>query len=174
MLNFEIRRSTRRCAETDRPLAPGESYVSAVVDEDGELVRRDFSLDAWDGPPEGCLAWWRNRIPERESGKVYWAPPDALHGYFAALGNQPDQAATRFVMALLLIQKRILRQLESETSQTLRLRHGKSGTDYEVAVVELTGEQKQTIQQELAEKLFTDEAPNADPSGEEEEGGDET
>ena len=157
MLNFDIRRTTRRCAKTERPFARGESYIWAILEEEEAWERCDFSLEAWEGPPEHCVAWWKNRLPERDAGKVYWAPNDVLLSYFEGLQDRPGREATRFVMALSVGSKANPERTHPDHPQLLRLRRGKTRTDYEVAVVELDTLQKQAIQQELAEQLFTDE-----------------
>ena len=61
-------------------------------------------------------------------------------------------------MALLLVQKHILRLVETvseEDGQWLRLRRSADKSNYRIKVVALNTEQGAKIQEELGEKLFT-------------------
>ncbi|XZE54868.1 hypothetical protein SH139x_000849 [Planctomycetaceae bacterium SH139] len=44
---------------------------------DDSLVRIDISAQAWNGPPEGTVGWWKSRMPEAGQRKLKLAP-DAL------------------------------------------------------------------------------------------------
>ncbi len=165
MLNFDIKRTTRKCAATDRPFAPGEEFISALLTEGEELVRRDYSLEGWQSPPENCIGWWKGQVPELDSGRVYWAPNDVLLSYFQKILELPGHEPTTFVMALLLVQKRILKIQDSGDDGVIHLFHNKSRSEYEVTMVELTPEQKTEIQEELAMQLFTDRAPDGGSDG---------
>jgi hypothetical protein len=46
-MDYEVQRSTRRCATTGRDFAPGESFYSVLVAEGAELRRLDYAVDAW-------------------------------------------------------------------------------------------------------------------------------
>ena len=43
MTDYQIQASSRRCAATGREIRPGEAYYSALLDEGGAFVRRDYS-----------------------------------------------------------------------------------------------------------------------------------
>ena len=63
-------------------------------------------------------------------------------------------------MALLLIQKKILtitESLEDETNNLLCLRNRKLKQNYQLPVVEINPQRLNEIQNELAERLFTDQ-----------------
>ena len=53
MMDFEVKRCTRRCAASDRELQPGEPFYSMLIQQGAELVRQDFAESHWQGPPEG-------------------------------------------------------------------------------------------------------------------------
>jgi len=55
MIDYEVQRCTRRCATTQRELQPGEIFYSTLVAEGAQVVRHDYSQEAWQGPPEGVL-----------------------------------------------------------------------------------------------------------------------
>ena len=41
---------------------------------------------------------------------MHWAPNDVMLHFFEELENQPDRADMRFVLALLLVRRRVLRE----------------------------------------------------------------
>ncbi|MEM7313137.1 MAG: hypothetical protein AAF497_08290, partial [Planctomycetota bacterium] len=92
MLDFEVKRCTRKCSATDEALKPGEDFYSVLVAEGAEVVRRDFSQAAWSGPPENHIGWWKSRMPDPDEKKVDWAPSDVILHYFQQLGERPESA----------------------------------------------------------------------------------
>jgi len=172
MVEFDFRRPGRHCSVEDRPLRPGEDFFSALVEDANEqLVRVDVSSGAWTGPPEGCLGWWQGRVPNLEKGRVYWAPVDVL---LACFQHEIEQKhfETAFVMALLLVRKRILQWNETETTpegSEMVLTCARNKSDYRVRECPLGDEQVAKIQNELSEKLFTDQADQEpEPEGDRE------
>ncbi len=160
MIDYEIQRCTRHCATTGRELQPGETFYSTLAAEGAEVVRRDYSQEAWQGPPEGVLGWWQAVMPERTSKKLHWAPNDVMLDLLETLESQPDKSDMRYVLALLLIRRRVVRLEETE--------HDDSGQEvsvlycprreatYRVATSMPNDERTAEIQQELARLLFAD------------------
>src|SRR5690606_17314420 len=62
---FELKNCSRVCAATARPLSPGEVYFSVLTAAGHDFERHDYSVEAWHGPPDPCLGWWRSRIPTK-------------------------------------------------------------------------------------------------------------
>jgi hypothetical protein len=160
MTNFDFRRTSRKCFVTGRTFERGEEFVSTLIEQDNELVRKDYSIDHWDQSADNCIGWWKTRLPILEKGRVYWAPRDVLLSYFHYLRSQNDQSDAVYVMSLLLIRKRIMRLLETvldtaENRQTMILVNAGEPNRIEVPIVELSDQRLQEIQQDLADKLFT-------------------
>jgi len=109
LLDFEVQRCSRRCATTDRALEPGDLCYSVLEVSGAEVLRKDFSADAWSGAPDGALSWWKSRIPEPTAKKIKLAPNEVLLELFDQLADQPEQADLRYVLALLLVRRRVLR-----------------------------------------------------------------
>ena len=169
MLHFEFKKSSRKCYASEREFKPGDGFYSALLEcEDGQSERRDFSIDQWDGPPDDCIGWWKSSVPELGKGKVYWAPKRVLIAYFEHLQTSEQTADLAFVTGLLLMQKKMLTQLDSEFGEsTLELHCRSSNTTYSLAVVDISSERLAAIQQELAEKLFVDQPLSDDVEGDE-------
>lgn len=97
------------CARTGRPFAPGEPMVSALVREGGSLERIDCIAEAWEGPPDGTLAWWRSLYAPKEAAGPTLAPPEVLLDVLEDLESRPEDAALRYLIALQLVRRRVLR-----------------------------------------------------------------
>lgn len=170
MSNFDFKRTSRKCSLNDRPFNAGEEFFSALIDVDDGLERRDYAAESWQGAPQDCVGWWKSKMPDLDNGRVYWAPNDVLLAYFQHVHEKgPSWADMAYVMAILLVQKRILQMIENDDSTeppTLIVHHRKTKTDYRVVISEIFPERMSEIQDELAEHLFTSNAPN---SGEDDE-----
>lgn len=106
------------CAATGRPFGPGEKYVATLAEtpQSEELVRFDYAADAWEGgarppPPHRLIAIWRTTASEGQTGRSGLLGEDELLQLFE--GMEPAQegraAAFRYLLALLLMRKRVLR-----------------------------------------------------------------
>lgn len=165
LLDFEVQRCTRRCATTDRQLEPGESCYSVLEAQGAEIVRKDFCAEAWDGPPEKAFGWWKSRIPEPTAKKIKLAPNDVLLELFDQLVDQPDGDDMRYVLALLLVRRRVLRvetppesthEPAGPGTETLTVYCSRRETTYDLPVVTPDEERIEEIQQQLSELLIAD------------------
>jgi len=159
MLDYEIQRCSRRCAATNRELKDGELCYSVLVPEGGATVRRDYSAEAWNGPPENAIGWWQTTVVDPHAGRPHWAPNDVMLNYFERLLENPAAEDARYVLALLLVRRRVLRVEGHEPDpagrEMLVLYCSRNEAQYRVAEVMPTPEQAAAIQQQLAELLQT-------------------
>lgn len=162
MMDYEVQRCTRHCAATGRQFEPGETFYSMLVVEGAQVVRHDYAPEAWQGPPHGVLGWWKSQMPARDAHKLHWAPNDVMLHLFEELEPQPELQDMRYVLALLLIRRRVLRLEESEIDEqgreSLAVYCGKNEQTYQVLVATPTEERTDAIQEELAKLLFADAA----------------
>lgn len=156
LLDFEVQRCTRRCAATNREFAPGESFHSVLVAEGADVLRRDYCAEAWTGPPEKCIGWWKSRLPVETATKPRLAPNEVLLELFDRWADELDKQDARYVLALLLIRRRVMRleDCEESTSNVLQLYCPRTETTYQVAAVDPAAERIAEIQQELADLLY--------------------
>jgi hypothetical protein len=166
VMDYEIHRSTRHCAKTGRELKPGETFYSVLTAAGAELAREDFSAEAWEGPPAGAIGWWKSHVPSPDARKLHWAPNDVMLDLFEQLADDAEQADLRYVLALLLIRRRVVRLEDTEVSEaggeagaageTMVLYCPRRESEYRIAAVQPTPERVSEIQQELARLLFAD------------------
>lgn len=111
MTDYQIQASSRRCSVTGRELSPGEPYYSALMDESGTLVRKDFSEQAWQGPPLAAFSFWKSRVPTRQTSRRPPMDDELLVECFHRLEGEPEpnKLSFRYVLALLLIRRKRMR-----------------------------------------------------------------
>ena len=98
-------------------MRPGEWFYSVVIeDEQGDLTRRDFSQEAWTEPPEGTLGWWKGRMPQSGARKLVLAPDPVLIDLLRRLSTDPDRGELAYLLALLLMRRRVIRPLEGSAA----------------------------------------------------------
>lgn len=162
MLDFEIRRSARKCAKTDREFQPGETVYSLLVAEGAEVIRHDYCQEAWAGPPENALAWWKSLAADPGGRKVHLAPNDVILQYFEQLAGQVEKADMRYVLTLLMIRRRIVRLEDTESDEAggehLVVFCPRNEVEYRVPVVTPNATRAAAIQEELAKLLYADAA----------------
>lgn len=161
-MDYEVQRCTRRCAKTDRQLQPGETFYSVLAVEGASVVRCDYSTEAWQGPPEGVLGWWQSHMPTRDAKQLRWAPNDVMLHLFEELQRQAEEEDLRYILALLLIRRRVMRWEETETDEAGRewmvVYCPRNETTWKVPVETPTEARTADIQQLLAKLLFADAA----------------
>jgi len=161
-MDYEIQRCTRRCSVTERDLQPGEQFYSALFSEGAELVRLDYSVDAWSGPPQDAVGWWKSRMPVANEKRMRWAPNDVMLEFVEQLEQQPDKQDMRYVLALLLVRRRVMRLEEKESdengAEVLVLYCPRRETTYKVPESAPNESRIEEIQEELARLLFANAA----------------
>ena len=158
--DLEIQRCTRQCAATQRKLAPGEEFFSVLELQGADVVRSDYCLDAWQGPPEHAVGWWKSRMPHHHDTRARWAPNDVMLHLLEELGQDEGQRDMRYVLALLLIRRKVVKLQSTATDESgneqLHVYCRKTETSYEVPVLTPSTERSEEIQQELSRLLFAD------------------
>lgn len=153
-MDYQIQPNSRRCAVTGRELQPGERFYSALMEVDRQMVRRDFSQEAWKGPPDGAVSFWTGHVLAANEKAKPRFDDDLLEDCFQRLEGQcePSRVNFRYVVALLLLRRRRLR------FETSRIEHGvekmvlrcvRTGAAHEVINPRLTDEAMAQVQKEV-------------------------
>ena len=154
MTVYQIQGPARQCAISGRELAPGERYYSALLDEGGQFVRKDYAGDAWPGPPVGAIAHWCGRIPATGQPRRPTINDEWLIDCFAHLGEarEPAQKSFRYVVALLLMRRKRFKfedVLKRDGAEYLVLRDARSGACHEVLDPRLDDAEAAVVQEEV-------------------------
>jgi hypothetical protein len=157
-MDYEVQRCTRVCAATGRHLQPNDVFYSVLTAEGPNVLRHDYSAEAWQGPPEGALGWWKSTMPTRDAHRMHWAPNDVMLHLLEELESQPEAADLRYMLALLLVRRRVLRLEESELDELgrecLLAYCPRKEATLRVLVATPTAERAEAIQQELGKLLL--------------------
>jgi hypothetical protein len=155
MAEYDIQGPTRVCAASGQELKPGDRFFGVLLDEDGKLVRKDYSEAAWPGPPDGHLAYWVGHVPTDDKPRKPVVNDEVLLDCFDRLRERgdPDSLNFRYVAALLLMRKKKFRfedAIRDEAGrEVLSLRDSRNGAVHQVIDPKLSDEQVAAVQAEV-------------------------
>ncbi|MCP4246634.1 MAG: hypothetical protein GY778_06265 [bacterium] len=165
----EVVKSTGVCAATGRALAEGEEYYAVLFEEGDSFRRVDYTVESWTEPPPGAYCFFKARVPVRqEKQKQSLLIDDAmLVNFFCRLAEEtePVRLQFRFVLALILMRKRLLRyeQTVSDAGQEYwQMRLTREKSLHRVLNPQLTDEQIEGVSQQLGAILRGDLADRLD------------
>lgn len=173
---YSISRSIGVCAATGQRFAQGDRYLAVLAERPGQdaLERLDFSEAAWRGgarPPSplAVFATWRAVYVPPEAKKKLALGDDELLDLFEQLATatSPKQVAFRYVLALLLVRRRVL-ALAGQRGDTLTVHARRPASDlspphtYEVNDPKLDAETLQSVIEQFGEIVGE---PDAQPTG---------
>ena len=152
---FAVSRPVGRCAISGRDIKPGEVFHTALFEQGEAFERRDYAAECWTGPPEGAFCAFRTRLAEKPSRKSLLVDDDVLMQFFLRLADAGDAGKRnfRFVLALILMRKRLLkyeRTRREETTEIWELRGAKDGQSHRVINPRLDEEQVAAVTAELS------------------------
>ena len=166
-MDLKIQRLSPTCNQTGSEFKAGDVIFSALVREEGNLVRRDWSHEAWVSPPDGTLAWWRSVVPEQIDQGASLAPVEVLLDTLESLADQPEEAALRYLLALQLLRRKVLRFAESpseekeeadagsQTEEIVSLVCRRRDCEYRVVAVMPEAEEHAALEDRLASLLWS-------------------
>lgn len=142
------------CCVTHRTFEPGEEYIAALFQLNGNYQRKDYSLEGWaKNPPEKYAAMWKARIPSKdEPHKSRTAINDVLLALFDQLRERYEFPEKLYVLSLLLVRRHIMQmeeQFDENAVTTLRLYHPQRDEYYNIPIANPTPEIQAEIQAEL-------------------------
>jgi len=111
MTEWNVAKTAGACCVTGKPLQENAEHYSALFETAEGFERRDYGLDAWEGPPDEAICFWKARVPAKEEKKRMFVDDDVLVNFFLRLEDTRDQLKLnfRFVLGLILMRKRLLK-----------------------------------------------------------------
>ena len=153
-MEYQIQPNSRRCTATGRELQPGERYYTALVEIDHQFVRKDFSKEAWQGPPSGAFSFWTGRVPVGTEKIKPRFDDDLLEECFQRLQGQTESSRVnfRYVVALLLMRRKRFRYEASMMEngvEKMTLRCLRTNEKHEVVNPRLNDDEMTQVQEEV-------------------------
>ena len=132
-----------------------------VLEAGDEYERKDYSAESWQGPPEGTIGWWKNRMPTSDEKKMVLAPPEVLIDLLRQMEGFPGKEKSRYLLALMLMRRRIVRpatrnadEEESATADVLRVEVIADGGMVEIPICTISRQESEALKDELNELLY--------------------
>jgi hypothetical protein len=134
---YPLPKSGGRCAVTDRPFEVGETFIAALVDEQGpnassKLVRVDVCAKAWEQgkrPAGELYGFWKATFAQEKPAKQALLDDDQLLDMFdatpafepsitgEAANVDPKQVRFRYLLTLLLVRRKLLRVIATKLTR---------------------------------------------------------
>lgn len=191
---WKIKGRAHACCVTGQPFAENEPFYTALFEDDSEedgFIRRDYCVAAWkqERPQLQPFSHWRSvyEPPVAEPARRDVVEKEGAESLLRRLIEEDDPLTenTRFILALMLERKKNLRETDTRSLGSARLRiyeHAKSGEVFIIRDPELRLDQLESIQREVSDMLASrsalppptpappaaapepDETPLADPT----------
>ena len=154
---WEIKSRARFCARTGKAFEEGECFYTLLFREGDGFRREDISEQAWKERNENIqpFSFWRAKYeaprppPFEPLGKE---DAESLLRRLVSEGN-PASVNARYILALILERKRILRPIESSDESLLVYEHAGTGESIVVPNPRLSLDQLSAVQNEVYEML---------------------
>jgi hypothetical protein len=165
---WSIQSRCDRCFVTGEPFTDGQPFYTLLFDEKASFRREDLSVAAFQARPADApkpAYFWRSKFepppPKAPEPLGKQTAEDLLRAYMAE--QTPQHANARYILALMLERKRVLKEVETRQSEGQLLRiyeHSKSGEVFLIPDPQLRLDQVASVQLEIAELLG---APGPNP-----------
>ncbi len=160
MEQWQIERGSGVCAGSGRELEAGEEYYGALLETDEGFVRKDYSIEYWQEHKDelDVYCFWKTRVPLPNQKKKIFVDDAILINFFERLAREQDQTKLnfRFVLALILMRKRLLKYddtVRHQGREIWRMHFVRSKDVHEVENPHLNEEEIQQVSEQLGEIL---------------------
>jgi hypothetical protein len=155
--DWEIKSRAHQCSRTGREFAEGEFFYTILVREGEGFLREDMSEEAWNERNENIqpFSFWRSKYEPPAPPPAEPLPRDDAEGLLRRLiqENDPAYSNVRYILALMLERKRVIRPLESSDDDMLVYEHLATGETFVLANPKLSLERIPEVQREVSALL---------------------
>ena len=164
--DWNIKARAEACDATGRPFAEGEIFHTTLYVDGEGFRRRDLCEEAWKAlsidpnaaPP---FSAWRSKFEPPAPPPPEPLPRDDAEGMLRRLieSNDPAHTNTRYLLAVMLERKRLLRQQPSPDKATLIYERAGTGETFIIADPNLSLSDLVAVQEEVSALLSGLSAP---------------
>lgn len=161
---WEIKARSRQCARTQKAFDDGATIYTLLFRDRTGFKREDISETAWQQIKERVepFSFWKSKFQAPPPASPEPLPKESVEELLRRLisEDQPEQLNVRYVLAILLERKRILRQVdvrESAEQKFLIYEHVRTGEAFIVPDPRLRLDQLDSVQQEIYSLLALQE-----------------
>jgi hypothetical protein len=154
---WEIKSRARFCARTGKPFEQGECFYTLLFRDGDGFRREDITEEAWKNRNENIepFSFWRSKYEAPAPAAPQPLLTDDVESLLRRLIAEQDPALlnVRYILALMLERKRILRPIESSDASVLVYEHASTGESVVLANPDLPLEKISAIQNEVYSML---------------------
>jgi len=155
--DWEIKSRAHQCSRTGREFAEGEFFYTILVREGEGFRREDMCEDAWSNRNDNIepFSFWRSKYEPPAPPSPEALPRDDAEGLLRRLiaENDPAHLNVRYILALMLERKRVIRPLESSDEDMLVYEHLATGETFVIANPRLSLDRIPEVQREVSALL---------------------
>ncbi len=155
---YDIQHASGSCSKCERKLAGGEIYTAALFDSPDGFRREDICSQCVEAAGEGAseaFSAWTARVPVPDEPTQQFVDNQVLVGFFEKLADEgePVKVTFRFVLALMLMRKKILvydsTRRDDDGVEIWTMHYRKEGGSVEVVHPEMDDQQIVAVTSEL-------------------------
>lgn len=155
--DWDIKSRGRQCSRTGREFADGEFFYTILVREGEGFRREDLCEEAWNSRNDNIepFSFWRSKYEPPAPPPPEPLPRDDAEGLLRRLiqENDPAHENVRYILALMLERKRVIRPLESTDDDMLVYEHMSTGETLVLTNPRLSIDRIPEVQREVAALL---------------------
>jgi hypothetical protein len=166
MQDWNIKNRSDACMATGRPFVEGEIFHAALYREGDGFRRADYSEEAWQAKEgeegtERPFSSWRSRFEPPAPPPPEPLPRDDAEGMLRRLLDSPDpsHANARYLLAVMLERKKVLRHRPSPDASLLVYEHASTGETLVIPDPGLSLSDLAAVQEEVSTLLAGLSAP---------------
>ena len=155
--DWDIKSRAHQCSRSGREFAEGEFFYTILVREGEGFRREDMCEEVWNERNDNIepFSFWRSKYEPPAPPPPEPLPRDDAEGLLRRLieENDPAHRNVRYILALMLERKRLLRPIESSDDDFLAYEHVTTGETIVIANPRLSLEQIPEVQREVSALL---------------------
>jgi hypothetical protein len=155
--DWDIKSRAHQCSRTGKEFSEGDFFYTILIREGEGFRREDLCEEEWTNRNENIapFSFWRSKYEPPTAPPPDPLPRDDAEGLLRRLieENDPAHKNARYILALMLERKRLLRPIESNDPDILTYEHMATGETFVIVNPHLSFEQIPAVQLEVSALL---------------------